>query len=623
MLDHLIKGGTVVDGTGRPGVHRRRRHPRRPHRRHRRDRRGRPRDDRRRRAGRHARLRRSAHPLRRPAVLGPGRDAVERARRHDGHRRQLRVHARAAPARRRRLHPPDDGEGRGHAARRARAGRGLELAHLRRVPRPARLEDRGQRRVPRRPLRAPPLRDGRRRGRQRGDARADRRDGRRCSTSRSRPAGSASRPRSRARTPTATASRWRRAGRPPRSSSRCAGSSSSTRAPRSRAMTDGCLDRFSDDEIELFIAMSAAARRPINWNVLTVDSREPDRVPHQLAAGDRAAEAGARIVALTMPVLVPMNMSFLNYCALFLIPGWTDVLGLPVPERIAKLRDPETRQRMLEQSAAPEAGVFQRLADFANYIIGDTYSAANEGLKGRKVADIAAERGTEPFDTLIDIVRGRRPAHGPLADPARRRRRVVGAAPAGVGRPPGDARRLRRRRPPRPHVRRAVHHPLPRRHAAGPQAGVARAGGAAASPTSRPGCSGCGTAAGWSRAAHADVVVFDPETIGAEHATLVHDLPGDTPRLTAESHGVTRVFVNGDARGRRRRGHRRPPRQDPPVRPRHRNREHRRRSSASSYRQVGSGLAVAAPPGGCAASEEVDVSYGKPRSSAVTRARNS
>ena len=40
--------------------------------------------------------------------------------------------------------------------------------------------------------------------------------------------------------------------------------------------------------------------------------------------------------------------------------------------------------------------------------------------------------------------------------------------------------------------------------------------------------------------------MFDPETIGAEHATLVHDLPGDTPRLTAQSHGVARVFVNGE-----------------------------------------------------------------------------
>ena len=108
-------------------------------------------------------------------------------------------------------------------------------------------------------------------------------------------------------------------------------------------IVQGCLDQFSDDEIELLAQVSAAADRPLNWNVLTVDAREPDRVPRQLSAGDRAAELGGRLVALTMPVQVPMNMSFLNFCGIWLIPGWSDVLSVPVPERIARLRDPETR----------------------------------------------------------------------------------------------------------------------------------------------------------------------------------------------------------------------------------------------------------------------------------------
>ena len=82
--------------------------------------------------------------------------------------------------RRRRLPAPDDGAGRGHAPPRARAGRRLEVGDLRRVPRPVRGLDRGERRLPRRPLRHPPLRDGHRRGRQRGHARADRRDARRA-----------------------------------------------------------------------------------------------------------------------------------------------------------------------------------------------------------------------------------------------------------------------------------------------------------------------------------------------------------------------------------------------------------------------------------------------------------
>ena len=310
-------------------------------------------------------------------------------------------------------------------------------------------------------------------------------------------------------------------------------------------MTDGCLDRFEEDEIELFIAMSAAARRPINWNVLTVDSREAGRIPHQLAAGDRAAEAGARIVALTMPVLVPMNMSFLNHCGLFLIPGWSDVLGLPVPERIAALREPETQQRMLEQSAAPEAGVFKRLADFANYIIGDTYSAENEGLKGRKVADIAAERGTEPFATLIDIVVADDlrtilwpiPPDGDDASWKLRQqvwddpRALLGGSDAGahLDRMCGA-----------PYTTRFIGDTLRGRKLVSIERAVQLITDA---PARLFGLKDRGRLV---EGAHADVVVFDPETIGAEHATLVHDLPGDTPRLTAQSHGVTRVFVNGE-----------------------------------------------------------------------------
>src|SRR4051795_2942000 len=121
--------------------------------------------------------------------------------------------------------------------------------------------------------------------------------------------------------------------------------------------------------------MSATANRPINWNVLTVDAAAPERVPRQLGASDAAAAIGGKVVALTMPVLVPMNMSLRTFCALNLIPGWGDILGLPIPERIAKLSDSDVRARMLDQSRSPEAGVLRRLGDFRRYVIGDTFSA--------------------------------------------------------------------------------------------------------------------------------------------------------------------------------------------------------------------------------------------------------
>ncbi len=311
-------------------------------------------------------------------------------------------------------------------------------------------------------------------------------------------------------------------------------------------ITDGCLDSFSDDEIDLMVAMTATARRPLNWNLLTVDGRTPEKMEHQLTASSRAAEAGGRIVALTMPTLVPMNMSFRNHCALFLIPGWDEVMGLPVDERIAALRRPEVRQRLDELAHAKEAGVFRRLAGWGNYVIGDTYNPANQGLQWRDVADIAAERGTGAFDTLLDVV---------IADDLRT---VLWPKPTDRD---DESWRLRATawRDPRAmvggsdagaHLDRMCGSNYPtsflgdclrNRQLATVEEAVHMMTG---QPAALFGLHDRGTVAEGMRA---DLFVFDPATVGSEPAHLVHDLPGGTPRLFAESKGVVRVLVNGVA----------------------------------------------------------------------------
>lgn len=307
---------------------------------------------------------------------------------------------------------------------------------------------------------------------------------------------------------------------------------------------DGCLDQFDDAEIDLLARMSAAGNRPLNWNVLTVDSRVPARVPRQLSAGDRAAALGGRVVALTMPVIVPMNMSFLNYCALFMFPGWSDVMGLPVSERIAKLRDPETRAWMDARANSDEAGVFRRLADWTNYVIGDTYSAANEGLKGRTVADVVSERGTGPFDTLVDIVIADdlRTILWPIApdnDPASwdlrttvwdDDRAMLGGSDAGahLDRMCGA-----------PYTTRFVGDMLRGRQLISIEAAVRMI---TSDPANLFGLRERGVLAPGS---WADLVVLDPATVGAGPATLVADLPGGSARLTSDAIGVEHVFVNG------------------------------------------------------------------------------
>ncbi|HKA05193.1 MAG TPA: amidohydrolase family protein, partial [Acidimicrobiales bacterium] len=168
------------------------------------------------------------------------------------------------------------------------------------------------------------------------------------------------------------------------------------------AIVQGCLDGFSPAEIELLARMSSTARRPLNWNVLGVDPDDPGKPERQLRASQRAREVGGRVVALTMPVNVPMNMSFNTFCALWLIPGWNDVLNVPVPERKKRILDPLVRERMLENAATSR--VLGRLAQFGNYVIGDAFSPELKDVIGRRVSDLAQERGQGNFATLAEIV---------------------------------------------------------------------------------------------------------------------------------------------------------------------------------------------------------------------------
>jgi N-acyl-D-aspartate/D-glutamate deacylase len=306
----------------------------------------------------------------------------------------------------------------------------------------------------------------------------------------------------------------------------------------------GCLDKFSDDEIELLAQMSAVAKRSINWNLLTIDSREPDRIPRQLEASTRARELGGRVIALTMPVLVPMNMSLRTFCGLWLIPGWGEVLNRPVPERIEQLRDPEVRAHLVERANSKEAGVFRRLGNFGRYVIGDTYSEANEGLKGRPVKEIAAERGLEPFDALIEICINDelKTILWPMptdSDPDTWALRAEAWQEEDIMLGGSDAGAHLDRMAGAPFPTRFIGDMIRGRKLMSLEQAVQMLTGAQADVFGLKD-------RGYLREGYnADVVVFDPAEIASQDASLVNDLPGDAPRLTAGALGIKRVLVNG------------------------------------------------------------------------------
>ena len=255
-----------------------------------------------------------------------------------------------------------------------------------------------------------------------------------------------------------------------------------------------------------------------------------------------------------------------------MLPDWGEVLGLPVPERMARLADPQTRAHLAERATSPDAGVFSRLTGWGGYRMGDTFSPDNHSLTGRTVAEIAVERGTEHFDTLVDVV---------LADELRT---VLWPAPTDDD---DESWQLRAeawqsehtllggsdaRAPTRSHVRRPLHHRLSGRLPAGSATGLAGGGHRHADRRPGPGCSACGSGAASSRGWHADLVVFDPETVDSGTMRLVEDLPGGSARLFADAVGVDHVLVNGPAHRERRPAHRRPARHAAALRARHRDR---------------------------------------------------
>ena len=306
-------------------------------------------------------------------------------------------------------------------------------------------------------------------------------------------------------------------------------------------ITTGCINRFSADDVEFLAQLSVAAGCPLNWNVLGVSSDEPDRVDHQLQPSARARTLGGRVVALTMPVAMDMNVNFLTFSVLWHIPGWRDVLDVDVPERIRRLRDPAIRADLL---ASARTSRFAHLSNFGEYVVGDVVSPENEPYRNRAVGEIAVERGEDAFATIVEIAAADDlqttfwPGRTADGDADWKLRGEVWEHPdVMLGGSDAGA-----------HLDRMLGAPYPTRFLGDTLRGrrLTSLERAVQLMTDVParlfGLRGRGRlAVGY----QADAVLFDPESVGSGPAYARYDLPGGSKRLVADPTGVARVLVNG------------------------------------------------------------------------------
>jgi len=160
---------------------------------------------------------------------------------------------------------------------------------------------------------------------------------------------------------------------------------------------------FDDDTVQLMVDLSLAAGRPLNWNVLGVSSFMPDLYQSQLAASDRAAEAGGKIVALTPSQVMSLRINLRSGFIFDAFPEWPAVIGLPVEERKRALADPSVRERLKKGASSDEAGALRALAIWENVTVDQVFTDANARFRGRKLGEIGEELGKDPFDAMLDI----------------------------------------------------------------------------------------------------------------------------------------------------------------------------------------------------------------------------
>jgi N-acyl-D-aspartate/D-glutamate deacylase len=162
--------------------------------------------------------------------------------------------------------------------------------------------------------------------------------------------------------------------------------------------------RFGDDHVSLITRMSEAANRPLNWNLIAV-STSPKQISvkdNNLAASDYAKANGGEIIALTVPCPVAARMSFQSGFVLDALNGWREPMALPDDEKMELLADADKRRELNELAQGPSP--LRGIAKWHKLRIGEIFSKENEVYQGRTIGEIADDEGRETFDVLCDIV---------------------------------------------------------------------------------------------------------------------------------------------------------------------------------------------------------------------------
>ena len=304
--------------------------------------------------------------------------------------------------------------------------------------------------------------------------------------------------------------------------------------------------RYDPDRISEYMgrlkSLAVETGVPVTFGMFS-NRQAPNMWQPFFALADETAAAGGRMMIQVHSRPLNVVLSFETATPFDKLPGWDELRQLPLSKQMAALRDPEKRRHLVQaihhghSDRSEGVGTEPRAANFKWLFVMDSAVPPH-----RSVADIASERGEDPEDVFIDLALEKdlkrfflQPLVNQNQDDVlammKHPRSVITFSDSGAHVSQIMDSSLQT------HV---LAHWVRDKDAFSLEEAVRELSFV---PATHWGLRGRGLLReGWA----ADVVIFDPETVGPRLPELTYDLPAGARRLKQQSDGFLASVVNGE-----------------------------------------------------------------------------
>ncbi len=161
------------------------------------------------------------------------------------------------------------------------------------------------------------------------------------------------------------------------------------------------LEGYSDADRALIRGMAEASGRPVHLNTLTMMPHAPDGWSRSLEFAETAADAGVELHPMFASNRQGAHFSLDNTFLFDEMPSFRDTLTLPEPQRADRLRDPALREQMRAEIADPAGRSFVFVWQVLR--VETVAHERNRKWLDQTVTEVAEATGADPLDAFLDL----------------------------------------------------------------------------------------------------------------------------------------------------------------------------------------------------------------------------